>query len=43
MYESQLAVAEPETEADLYEDLSQLIKTFKRILALSSDIMDLFE
>ena len=39
MYEKTLVVNMEEQESDLYDDLSQLIKVFKRILTLSNDII----
>lgn len=36
MYEGELSAFQEEAETDIYEDLSHLIRTFKRILDLSS-------
>jgi hypothetical protein len=36
MYENHLMIVDQEQESDLFEDLSQLIKTFKKIMNLSN-------
>ena len=43
MYENNLSITDHEQEADLYDDLSQLIKTFKKIMNLSNEVMDLLD
>ena len=36
MYENHLTINDQEHEAELYEDLSQFIKIFKKIMSLSN-------
>ncbi len=43
MYDCQLLSIDTEAEADIYEDLSHLIKTFKKVMDLSSEIVDQLE
>ena len=43
MYEGNFLTTDHEQEADLYDDLSQFIKIFKKIMNLSIEIMDLLE